>query len=687
MRNTLNNMIIIWQNIKWKLRVYPVVINSRHLFLTFLCMTVIAFFLIGASTTVYAQSHTIVSEESACEKTKAVVRETALQQGVSQSVMSIESLRHKGNTIVTHYTVTSPAETIPSRLIQALIKKQARNGFFVQAQIVSEKRVLITVSTDGRPCVEILCILSTPLSTSFHEQIKSLASKEQETAITPKKQVNDDSPFLTKDTDAEESSVIPAPAQEEAPATTTNEMPNSDSDTTSLISAIIALKTRLEPELSPSSPDTAISLPSAQELQEEESEAAANKNDHDSDIHTETIEQHDANTPAASFTQERPDLDELHESIDREADAQSDPSAIVEPNLTNAQEEIVEEVEAETASQQQKLTIPDESIYEIEGETVIPQKQQEQTLLESPVDKMPEVDAEAVLPKTHQGAAGIITEDKTSTAKHLSDAVAQQKVSPIIPGDSNAPDNAKETEEELGAPQTYGETQAETIEYLKPGKIALILDDGGYGGETTARVLALDNRITLSILPDTPCATSTAKNAIEKGFEIMVHMPMQASALSQIHLFPGELRLDMTKKDIQKRTHECLKQFPDAVGVNNHTGGAFTVDEERTGWFLDVVKQYNIFFVDSRTNWNSCAYHIAKEKNIPCDRRNIFLDNTTDLEEIRAYLKELAKRSRTQGTLIGIGHFRPNTITVLEEELPKLKNINIELVRVSEVVQ
>jgi polysaccharide deacetylase 2 family uncharacterized protein YibQ len=235
-------------------------------------------------------------------------------------------------------------------------------------------------------------------------------------------------------------------------------------------------------------------------------------------------------------------------------------------------------------------------------------------------------------------------------------------------------------------PEPVG-VEPEPAKDLRPGKIALILDDGGYGGAVTPRVLQLDNHITLAILPDTPFAESTAKEALAKGFEIMLHMPMQSSATSRVHAFPGELTLCMTKEEIQKRTRECLDQFPDAVGVNNHTGAGFTVDEERVGWFLEVVKEYDIFFVDSRTTWESCACDLAIKMKVPAARRTIFLDNSSNQAEIRKYLNELITRARAQGTAVGIGHFRPNTITVLEEELPKLKDLKIELIRVSEIVR
>ncbi|MCK5863236.1 MAG: divergent polysaccharide deacetylase family protein, partial [Candidatus Hydrogenedentes bacterium] len=270
---------------------------------------------------------------------------------------------------------------------------------------------------------------------------------------------------------------------------------------------------------------------------------------------------------------------------------------------------------------------------------------------------------------------------------------------PSSAGDSTEQEIILSTDEELvenlieivpAADQTEAIAKVEdpeVVKNLRPGKIAIILDDGGYGGEATRQALMLNNLITLSILPDTPFAGSTAKDALNAGFEVMLHMPMQSSATTTIHTFPGELKLDMTREEIHQRTLECMEQFPGAIGVNNHTGTAFTMDADRVEWFLEVVKEHELFFVDSRTTWESCAYDLASKMDIPCARRNIFLDNSSDPDEIRKYLAELVARARMQGTAVGIGHFRVNTIAVLKEELPKMKEINIELIRISEVVR
>ncbi len=282
------------------------------------------------------------------------------------------------------------------------------------------------------------------------------------------------------------------------------------------------------------------------------------------------------------------------------------------------------------------------------------------------VEPTPEAPVEDVPPLMPEDAAMPIPDEK---------ATAHEDTDPDV--------LVVDVEELIASP----EGEPAPIVDLRPGKIAIILDDGGYGGTVTQRTLTLSNKIALAILPDTPFAESTVRQAVAKKFDIMLHMPMQTNKNNTAHAFPGEITLDMTQEEIQERTRECIAQFPDAIGVNNHTGAGFTMDEERMKWFLEVVKDHELFFVDSRTTWKSRAYDVAASMKIPCARRDIFLDNSSDPDEIRKHLYKLIDRARAQGSAIGIGHFRPNTITVLKEELPKLESINIELVRISELVR
>ncbi|MCC6796879.1 MAG: divergent polysaccharide deacetylase family protein, partial [Candidatus Hydrogenedentes bacterium] len=148
-----------------------------------------------------------------------------------------------------------------------------------------------------------------------------------------------------------------------------------------------------------------------------------------------------------------------------------------------------------------------------------------------------------------------------------------------------------------------------------PLRLAIIVDDGGYGGWITEEILAMPNTLTLSILPHAPYSYETAQRASELGFEIMLHMPMEN--VSGKTTYPGEITVTMDANQMMDLTKQALADVPGAVGINNHTGSKFTSNEEAMRTWLDLIKDSGYFFIDSRTSKYACAFEVADEMEIP----------------------------------------------------------------------
>lgn len=219
--------------------------------------------------------------------------------------------------------------------------------------------------------------------------------------------------------------------------------------------------------------------------------------------------------------------------------------------------------------------------------------------------------------------------------------------------------------------------EAPSISPLAP-QLAIILDDGGYGGPATDAVLALDPRLTLAILPYTPHAADTANRAHELGFQIMLHMPMESH--SPTELFQGSLLTSMNPADIDRLIQQALDGVPHVDGVNNHTGSKFTETPEAAAAMIDALHRRGLFFIDSRTIHTTVAYQTACELGVPAAQRDVFLDHENERAAIEKQWDELISICRERGAAIGIGHFRELTAQVLAEKLPQLQSHGIELV-------
>lgn len=220
-----------------------------------------------------------------------------------------------------------------------------------------------------------------------------------------------------------------------------------------------------------------------------------------------------------------------------------------------------------------------------------------------------------------------------------------------------------------------------------PARIAIIIDDGGNSSKHAERFLALDNRLTLAILPNTPFATETAERGGTLGFEIMLHMPMETESASE-EAVPGTLFTAMGEAEIRELTNKAIDQIPYITGVNNHTGSKFTSNKKKMEIVLDVINERGLFFVDSVTKHTSVAFATALEKGVPAARRDVFLDNEATEANVRRQLDLLLQMARDKGSAIGIGHFQSRaTAAVLAAEIPKFAEANITLVHASELLQ
>ena len=286
---------------------------------------------------------------------------------------------------------------------------------------------------------------------------------------------------------------------------------------------------------------------------------------------------------------------------------------------------------------------------------------------------------------TQFASQGSLYADPPAVDSLTSDANNPSSMDVFEPGDGGAAPRVPPQNGTPDVPPASPDGPAKPPKTGGSGKLAIIIDDGGYGGEATEIILGLSPKLTLAILPNTPHGAETAERARTAGFELMLHMPMENM---DPNLFPheGQLNMDMTDTVIRDLTEAALAQVPGAVGVNNHMGSRFTGDPKYMALFMDAIADKDLFFIDSRTTANSRAFEVAKAFNVPSEARDLFLDHVDDTEEIRARLWEAVKLAQTEGEAIAIGHFRPATAQVLAELLPKLADYGVELVHASELV-
>jgi len=217
--------------------------------------------------------------------------------------------------------------------------------------------------------------------------------------------------------------------------------------------------------------------------------------------------------------------------------------------------------------------------------------------------------------------------------------------------------------------------------------VCIVLDDFGYSGYPSRKVLMMDYPFTLAIMPFGPIATKFALAARRAGFEIILHLPMQPHSHINSKIKKYYLTVDKDKDELENIIIKDMLKVPGIVGANNHQGSLFTENKEKMELVLRILKRYGLFFMDSMTSSKSSVSKAASEENIKIIKRNIFIDNSTDRYSIKKQLTSLFKKAEKNGYAIGIAHARSKSLDALEELLPILikEHPNCHMVALSEL--
>lgn len=228
---------------------------------------------------------------------------------------------------------------------------------------------------------------------------------------------------------------------------------------------------------------------------------------------------------------------------------------------------------------------------------------------------------------------------------------------------------------------TPGWAMADSIEQVS---ITIIIDDLGNNLRDGQRALALPGPVTYAVLPFRPHSQKLAEQAHQQGKEVMLHMPMGNS--HDRPLGPGGLTISQSRDLYEQRFHRAIAATPYISGVNNHMGSRLTANSERMQWLMETLKDYPLYFVDSRTSASSVAATTANNNHIPTLERDIFLDHEPNVAFIDKQFKKLIKVARKKGNAVAIGHPYPSTLGYLENVLPRLDAMGIRLVSPSGLI-
>lgn len=217
-------------------------------------------------------------------------------------------------------------------------------------------------------------------------------------------------------------------------------------------------------------------------------------------------------------------------------------------------------------------------------------------------------------------------------------------------------------------------------------RLAIVIDDFGYSAEPITAFASIDRPLTYAVLPYRLHSNEAASKALAAGHQVMLHLPLEPLSSAE-EQEKTSIKVTMTDEEIRRIVTQAIKEVPGIKGINNHQGSRATADKRVMKTVLSVVKNNNLFFIDSRTTAQSVAAATARELKIKTGENEVFLDNEDNVGAVKQQLRVAAKIALKEGESIAIGHARLNTARALREMLPELENEGIILVFASQLVK
>ena len=222
-------------------------------------------------------------------------------------------------------------------------------------------------------------------------------------------------------------------------------------------------------------------------------------------------------------------------------------------------------------------------------------------------------------------------------------------------------------------------------------KLAIIIDDFGSSRAGIAEMMSIDRHLTFAVIPFSSHSLEDAESAHNKGYEVIVHLPMEPNHGKMSWLGPRPILAGMKEDEVRQLVRDAFEDVPYAVGANIHMGSKASGDENVMAAILDVIREKDLYFVDSRTARHPIGKKMAAERGVRCYERNVFLDGQQPKSFVKGRLAEAADVAVKKGYAVAAGHVGIEggkiTADAIREMLPEFDQRKIELVFISELDQ
>lgn len=218
------------------------------------------------------------------------------------------------------------------------------------------------------------------------------------------------------------------------------------------------------------------------------------------------------------------------------------------------------------------------------------------------------------------------------------------------------------------------------------GKVAIVIDDCGYDLASVHTLLDTGLPFSYAILPFKPYSSDVLELVKSRGRVPMLHLPMEPMNAAAMSEGANTIRTNLTAAEKLSLTRKAVNSLPGIIGVNNHQGSKATSDAATMKVVLGELRSQGLFFLDSHTTSATVAKSMAQQLGVATARNDIFLDNSSNVADIRAQIYKALALAQKNGSVIAICHARTNTAKCWKLYAEEFKKTGITFVPVTELL-
>ncbi len=221
---------------------------------------------------------------------------------------------------------------------------------------------------------------------------------------------------------------------------------------------------------------------------------------------------------------------------------------------------------------------------------------------------------------------------------------------------------------------------------VRQKQLFLVIDDAGLALHETQRFLDIPVAMTIAVLPHQK-QTREVCAAIERDAqkEIILHQPMEACDAGK-NTGAGAIYNSTPPAEVKAILARNLAAVPGAVGINNHMGSRVTENAELMREVLRYCKANGLFFLDSKTAYNSKVEQVAHECDVHFEERHVFLDIKRDQAYVRRMWGAAVTHAKEHGYAVVIGHvWSAEAAAAIRDSFQTLENQGYTFHRLSEL--